>query len=211
MLNKLQRKQMADKDFSEETALNDPFRQFEIWYKDHLSESNHIPESVYLGTASADGRVSVRTVLLKEFDERGFIFYTNYTSRKGFQLASNNYAALLFYWPEKDRQVRIEGKAEKLAASLSERYFSTRPRESQLSAWASEQSMEIPDREYLEKKFSHYKEAFSGLPVPKPDQWGGYRIVPEWFEFWQDREHRLHDRIVYIKEKDNWRITRLAP
>lgn len=197
--------------FSENSVSKNPVTQFDSWYREHLSYGYDIPESVYLGTASAAGRVSVRTVLLKDYGETGFTFFTNYRSRKALQLDSNNNAALLFYWPEKGRQVRIEGFAEKIPDLISDKYFNSRPRDSQLAAWASEQSMEIPGREYLEEKFSHFKNSFSGFPVPRPGHWGGYKIIPEWFEFWEDRPNRLHDRLVYIKKEDSWEIRRLAP
>ena len=198
-------------DFSEKSVSLNPVTQFDIWYREHLSFGNDIPESVSLGTVSADGKVSVRTVLLKDYGESGFTFFTNYRSKKARQLASNSSAALLFYWPEKGRQVRIEGIAEQVSIVISDTYFSSRPRSSQLSAWASEQSTEIPGRQYLEERLRHYEKSFSGIPVPRPEHWGGYRIIPEWFEFWEDRSDRLHDRIVYIKEGDSWKIRRLAP
>lgn len=196
---------------SEKSVLKNPFFQFDKWYKEHLAEEPGIPESVYLGTASSDGKVSVRTVLLKGYGEQGFTFFTNYRSRKGLQLDSNNNAALLFYWPEKNRQVRIEGFAGKLSPELSDAYFATRPRDSQLAAWASDQSDEIPARDLLEQRFNHFREVYSGSPVPRPEHWGGYRIAPYWFEFWEDRENRLHDRITYTRKGDEWIIARLAP
>ena len=196
---------------SEKSVGLNPFVQFDIWYKEHLSSGIAIPESVSLGTASADGKVSVRSVLLRDYGEDGFTFFTNYNSKKGVQLLSNNKAALLFYWPESGRQVRIEGIAEKISQEDSESYFKTRPRESQLSAWASEQSSVIPDRFHLERKYEFYKDKFSGRPVDKPYHWGGFRIAPIWFEFWQEREHRLHDRISYTRSSEGWKIERLAP
>lgn len=201
----------ATNTFSEETIDKDPFAQFRKWYDEHLSSGTAIPESVSLGTSDKDGRVSVRTVLLKDFNERGFFFFTNYKSKKGSQLLSNPYAALLFYWQESGRQVRIEGKAEKISEDESLEYFKTRPRESQLSAWASEQSTVIPGREYLEKRFLTFNSMFSEKQVEKPVYWGGFLLVPDWFEFWQDREYRLHDRIIYTKIHDQWAISRLAP
>ncbi|MGE5421469.1 MAG: pyridoxamine 5'-phosphate oxidase [Chloroflexota bacterium] len=196
---------------SEKTVSQNPFLQFDKWYREHLAANVEIPESVFLGTASADGKVSVRTVLLKDHGETGFTFYTNYNSKKGVQIGKNNKVALLFYWPESKRQVRIEGSAEKVAPAISDAYFATRPRDSQLGAWASDQSSGIPDRDCLEEKFTHYKSVYSGFPIPRPDHWGGYRIIPEWFEFWEDRENRLHDRITYTRKGDYWIIARLAP
>lgn len=197
--------------FSEKTADPNPFVQFKNWYGEHLSSGITIPESVTLGTASLDGYVSVRTVLLKDYNETGFVFFTNYKSRKGLQLLSNPRAALLFYWPESFRQVRIEGTTEKISDKDSVSYFKTRPKESQLSAWASEQSSVIPDRQHLEKRYNSYKNIFSEKSVEKPGHWGGFRLMPEWFEFWQEGEFRLHDRLTYSKRKDLWVIERLAP
>jgi pyridoxamine 5'-phosphate oxidase len=196
---------------SVENVSDSPFSQFNMWYREHLSEDTSIPEAVYLATASTDGRVSVRTVLLKDYGEKGFTFYTNYLSRKGIQLASNNHAALLFHWPEADRQVRIEGRVAKVPGDISDEYFSSRPRESQLAAWASAQSSVIPGRHYLEENYEDYRKLYSGTPVPRPGHWGGYIVIPDWFEFWQDRKNRLHDRIVYAREGERWKIQRLAP
>lgn len=201
----------SDPEFSEKTVSPNPFAQFDAWYREHLDSVTYIPDAVYLGTVSADCRVSLRTVLLKEYNESGFVFYTNYESKKGKQLTGNGSAALLFYWPEKNRQVRVEGKSEKISSVLSERYFSTRPRDSQLAAWASNQSTAIPGRDYLVEKFEEYRHRFEGGPVPRPEKWGGFNIIPEWFEFWQDQPNRLHDRITYTMENDKWVMERLAP
>lgn len=200
-----------NKNFSEKTVDPNPFVQFKIWYNEHLTFGTAIPDSVSLGTATTDGRVSVRSVLLKDFDDTGFVFFTNYRSRKGFQLSSNPEAALLFYWQESGRQIRIEGVTKKVSEEISESYFKTRPRESQFAAWASEQSSVIPDRQHLEKRYNYYKNLFSEKPVDRPAQWGGFRLIPRWFEFWQNGEFRLHDRITYRKSKDLWIIERLAP
>jgi pyridoxamine 5'-phosphate oxidase len=199
------------KEFSEKTVDPNPFVQFKTWYGEHLISGISIPEAVTLATASADGKASVRTVLLKNYNKDGFVFFTNYMSRKGFQLLSNPRAALLFYWPESARQIRIEGTAEKVPDRDSESYFRTRPRESQFSAWASEQSSVIPDRQFLESRFDFYKNKYSDKPVDKPQFWGGFRLIPEWFEFWQERDFRLHDRLTYTKRKNLWVIERLAP
>ncbi len=201
----------SNKDFSETTVDPDPFTQFKTWYDQHLAYGIAIPDSVALGTSTADGHVAVRTVLLKYYDETGFVFYTNYKSRKGRQLLSNPKAALLFYWPESGRQVRIEGVTEKISDIDSESYFKTRPRESQLSAWASEQSSVIPGRQHLENRYHSYENMFSDKSVAKPQYWGGFRLNPEWFEFWQEGKFRLHDRITYSKRKGTWVIERLAP
>jgi len=199
------------KDFSEKTVDPNPFVQFKIWYSEHLTSGITIPNSVSLGTASEDGYVSVRIVLLKNYDDTGFVFFTNYRSKKGFQLSSNPRAALLFYWPESGRQIRIEGVTEKVSEEDSESYFKTRPRENQLTAWASKQSSVIPNRQHLANLYNSCKNKFSGKPINKPLHWGGFRLTPEWFEFWQNEEFRLHDRITYTKRKHLWVIERLAP
>ena len=202
---------MFNRVLSEKTVDPDPFLQFSIWYNEHLESGIAIPDSVSLGTASTAGRVSVRTVLLKGYDENGFVFFTNYLSKKGSQLSENPFAALLFYWAESGRQIRVEGKTEKLTENESSSYFSTRPRDSQISAWASEQSSVIPDRLYLEKRQEFYKSRFENKSVQKPPQWGGFRLIPDVIEFWSDGEFRLHDRIVYTRINDAWTLTRLAP
>jgi pyridoxamine 5'-phosphate oxidase len=199
------------KDFSEKTVDPNPFIQFRAWYNEHLNSGIDIPESVTLATSSADGKVSARTVLLKDYNDKGFSFFTNYKSNKGLQLSSNPGAALLFYWPESVKQVRVEGITERVSEEESESYFKTRPRESQLSTWASLQSSLIPDRQYLDDRYNYFKTKYSGIPVERPPYWGGFRLVPVWFEFWQEGEFRLHDRITYIKGKDKWLIERLAP
>ncbi len=199
------------KDLSEKTIAADPFVQFDVWYREHSATGIAIPESVSLATASAGGRVSVRTVLLKGFNKNGFLFFTNYDSKKALQLVTNKNAALLFYWPESGRQVRIEGIAEKVPEEESVAYHKTRPRESQLSAWASHQSSVIPGRGYLEDQYNVYKNRFYRKHVEKPDYWGGFRIIPNWFEFWQSRKYRLHDRITFTLKNGLWVIERLAP
>jgi pyridoxamine 5'-phosphate oxidase len=196
---------------SEKTVEISPFNQFDIWYKERLSTGIEIPDSLSLGTGFADGRISVRTVLLKEYNKNGFVFFTNYNSKKGAQLSSNPKAAMLFHWAESGRQVRIEGSISKLTAEESDTYFSTRPRESQLGAWTSNQSTVIPDRSYLEEKYDFYTKAFNNKSVDKPKYWGGFRLIPDWFEFWQSGEFRLHDRISYTKNSAYWIIERLAP
>jgi len=202
---------MKNNDLSEKSADRDPFVQFNRWYNEHLEAGIAIPETVSLGTASASGRVSLRTVLLKGCDRKGFVFFTNYNSKKGVQLSENHSAALLFYWPESGRQVRIEGITEKVPHNESAAYFSSRPRESQISAWASEQSTIIPDRNFLEKRYDFYKTKFESREIGKPPHWGGFRIIPDFFEFWRDGEFRLHDRIIYTRMKNVWVMNRLAP
>ncbi len=202
---------ITDKPFSEKTIDPDPFIQFKKWYDERLSFNIDIPNCVSLATATKDGKASLRTVLLKDYNKQGFVFFTNYKSRKGKQLLLNPWAALLFYWPEAARQIRIEGTTELLSSEDSVSYFKTRPRESQLSTWASEQSSVIPDREYLENRFLFFKNIYSEKTVTKPDQWGGFRLIPDWFEFWQEGNFRLHDRLTYVKRNKLWVIERLAP
>jgi pyridoxamine 5'-phosphate oxidase len=197
--------------FSEDSVNQNPFLQFDVWYKEHLSSGIAIPNAVSLGTSTADGKVSLRTVLLKEYGENGFVFFTNYNSKKGLQLTENQSVALLFYWHESGRQVRIEGVAEKISPEESDLYFSTRPRESQISAWASKQSSVVPGRHHLEEQHEYYKKIFLNSSVDRPPHWGGYRITPSWFEFWQNDERRLHDRITFSKSSNIWIIGRLAP
>jgi pyridoxamine 5'-phosphate oxidase len=199
------------KNLSENSAEKDPFSQFDLWYKERKLLVKTYPDSFSLGTASADGTVSVRTVLLKEYDSRGFVFFTNYESKKGGQLSSNPKASMLFYWPESGRQIRIEGRAEKTTEEESVKYFLSRPRESRIGAWASRQSTVIPGRAQLDEKVQFYTMKFKGKTIPKPPHWGGFRIIPEMFEFWQEGRFRLHDRLVYTPGKKRWTIKRLAP
>lgn len=187
-----------------------PFNQFKKWYNELLQSSVSEPSAMTLATSSKEGIPSARTVLLKGFDEKGFLFFTNYESNKGKNLIENPFAELLFYWMYLQRQVRISGKVEKTSREVSEIYFNSRPLKSRIGAWASKQSNEIPNREFLEKQFDEFIEKFKD-DVPLPPNWGGFRLIPERFEFWQGRESRLHDRICYKKEKDIWEIVRLAP
>ncbi|MEJ5262223.1 MAG: pyridoxamine 5'-phosphate oxidase [Ignavibacterium sp.] len=193
-----------------ESKINpNPFKQFENWFEEVLKSNIYEPNAMILATA-LDNKPSARVVLLKGFDETGFKFYTNYLSRKGKQISSNPNAALLFYWMELERQVRIEGKIQKLSREESLEYFNSRPLESRLGALASNQSEVIPDREYLEKKFNQMKDLYGENP-PMPENWGGYKLIPDLFEFWQGRPNRLHDRIVYERHESNWKIYRLSP
>jgi pyridoxamine 5'-phosphate oxidase len=190
-----------------------PIRQFHTWYDEVRASgvSEQDATSMILATATKDGRPSARVVLLKSFDDRGFVFYTNYQSRKGQELAENPRASLLFYWSQLWRQVRIEGDLEKVSALDSEEYFQSRPLGSKLGAWASNQSEVVANRETLEAHFTELQKRF-GEEVPRPDHWGGYRVRPESIEFWQGRDNRLHDRLRYrLKEDGSWLIERLAP
>ncbi len=191
----------------------DPLRQFRAWFAEAEAEAAGIgaPESVALATATADGRPSLRMVLLKCADEDGFVFYTNLGSRKATELAANPHAALLAYWQPLGRQVRIEGSVEPSSRDAAAAYFATRSVESRLAAWASPQSRPLADRTELEQKVEEARSRFPGDEVPLPDHWGGFRLVPESYEFWQRGADRLHDRVRYLREGAAWRRERLAP
>ncbi len=195
---------------SEKNVSLNPFDQFHYWYSEHIGCDPEDSGVMTLATSVREGVVSARIVLLKEYNENGFIFYTNYESRKGIQLQQNPHAALLFYWPELSRQVRIEGTVEKVPSDISDRYFKTRPRGSRISAIASNQSRIIPDKDYLLGKVAFIRKNIKGKNPVRPDYWGGYRLIPSWFEFWLEGKNRLHDRISYTLVKDKWIINRLA-
>jgi pyridoxamine 5'-phosphate oxidase len=189
----------------------DPFVQFGRWFKEAQGAQVPEPNAMSLCTVDEHGRPSARIVLLKEVDARGFVFYTNQASRKGRDLAARPQAAILFFWAELERQVRIEGSVEVVDAATADAYFRTRPRASRIGAWASPQSATLPDRAALEQRFADADRRFPGDDVPRPPRWGGYRVVPAAFEFWQGRPSRLHDRIAYGQEDSGWRTRRLAP
>jgi pyridoxamine 5'-phosphate oxidase len=197
---------------SEDAVAADPFDTFAAWYQVAQDADLYEPNGMTLSTVSAEGRPSSRIVLLRQVDARGFCFFTNYASRKGQELAANPWAALLFWWGALERQVRIEGQVERMSDAESDAYYHSRPKESRLGAWASAQSEVIPDRQTLESQLAALKAVYAGHEPPRPPYWGGYRLVPTTFEFWQGGPHRLHDRLRYQRQEDGiWRIERLAP
>jgi pyridoxamine 5'-phosphate oxidase len=196
---------------TEAEADPDPIRQFRTWFEEALDGGFHEPTAMTLATCTRAGVPSARIVLLKGFDERGFSFFTNYESRKGQELAENPRAALVFYWGELERQVRIEGTVERLLEAESDAYHATRPRGSQLGAWTSWQSEVIAGREVLDERLRELEARFADGPVPRPPHWGGYRLVPQVIEFWQGRPNRLHDRLRYRRDKGVWVRERLSP
>jgi pyridoxamine 5'-phosphate oxidase len=205
------RREYVGQPLSEEHADPDPHRQFVVWFT-QAREVEPDPTVMALATATRDGHPSVRTVLLKAFDDRGFVFYTNYESRKAREMAETGRASLLFYWPLLHRQVRIDGTSQKVSDAESDTYFATRPLDSCLSVYASRQSESIENREVLDSLFERARRTYGTGPVPRPPWWGGYRIVPDEFEFWQGRESRLHDRLRYLRQTDgSWQRDRLAP
>jgi len=207
------RKTYAQRTLSEADVLPDAVNQFRVWLNEALAAQLDEPTALTLSTVSATGQPSSRVVLLKGLpDETGFLFYSNYDSRKGQELAARPQAAINFFWPGLERQVRVEGRIEKAPETLSTEYFQSRPRSSQLGAWASPQSQVIANREELEAREAHVAEEFGAQdPLPRPDNWGGYILKPHRLEFWQGRPSRLHDRIVYELEGQDWKRSRLAP
>ena len=188
-----------------------PLKQFQRWFEQAIAAELPEPNAMTLATATSNGIPSARIVLLKGLDERGFAFYTNYESRKGQELAANPQAALVFLWTLLERQVRVEGRVEKVAAAETDAYFQSRPLASRLGAWASNQSRVIPDRDVLEQRFAELKATYANETVPRPPHWGGYRVLPHQIEFWQGRTSRLHDRLRYRLDHGNWLLERLAP
>lgn len=196
----------------EKTVEQNPIKQFQIWFDDAVAAGLPLPEAMNLATATPEGRPSSRMVLLKQVDDDGFVFFTNYHSAKAAQLESNPYAALVFYWAQLERQVRVEGKVERTSAQESAAYFQTRPRESQIGAWASPQSNVIADREVLEARARELEEYYRDREIECPGHWGGYRLRPDRIEFWKGRIGRMHDRLLYERLMDgSWTIKRLAP
>ena len=205
------RKEYSESRMEERFLELDPFDQFAIWFEDTIKAGIEEPTAMFLATSGENGIPSGRIVLLKSFDRKGFVFYTNYLSRKGKEIRENQWVSLTFFWKEVERQVRITGKAIKVSRNESDEYFYSRPFESRISACISSQSNVIPDRNFLENLRNKYLEDLKEKEVKRPKNWGGYRVVPIRFEFWQGRELRLHDRIQYRKTKLRWIMERLAP
>jgi pyridoxamine 5'-phosphate oxidase len=206
------RRSYALESLDESEVSKHPFAQFKYWFGEAVSAQVTEPNAMTLATSTLEGRPSARIVLLKGFDEKGFVFFTNYESRKGAEMTENPLAALLFCWLDLERQIRIEGRIEKISREESEQYFVSRPKSSQIGAWTSPQSTVIDNRNVLEIRQKALEEQYSQAEVlPLPPNWGGYILVPDYFEFWQGRESRLHDRIRYQLEDGSWRLARLAP
>ncbi len=196
----------------ERSVARDPFAQFGAWFGEALEAEGIIePNAMTLATVSPDGRPTARIVLLRGYDERGFVFFTNYASRKGRELDASGNAGLLFYWAPLERQIRIDGTVARVDVAESDEYFALRPRGHRLSSWASPQSDVVPNRAFLEERMRSEEERFRDGDVPRPPLWGGYRVAPRAFEFWQGRPDRVHDRIAYTRTDEGWRIERLAP
>ena len=205
------RKEYTRAGLTEADAHPDPIEQFRRWFEEALAANLHEPNAMTLATSTPDGRPSARVVLLKGFDERGFVFYTNYEGRKAQELDENPYCALVFYWGDLERQVRVEGRAGRVPKEESDAYYEGRPRGSRLGAWASVQSHPIRDREALEARLWELEAEYEGCEIPRPPFWGGYRVEPEEVEFWQGRENRLHDRLLYRRSHEGWDVVRLQP
>ncbi|WP_224086826.1 pyridoxamine 5'-phosphate oxidase [Nostoc sp. MS1] len=196
---------------SETEVEPNPFIQFKKWFEQALAAQLPEPNAMTIATTTPDGKPSARMVLLKDFDERGFVFFTNYNSRKGQELAENPQAALVFWWAELERQVRILGRVEKVSESESDYYFESRPAKSRLGAWASNQSEIIASREILEQRMQELQDKYQNQEIPRPQHWGGLRVIPTEIEFWQGRSSRLHDRLLYTHVDGSWEIQRLSP
>ncbi len=205
------RNDYRQKPFGKKDVNADPFKQFSEWMDRAINSGIKEPTAMALATVGKNMQPSSRMVLLKEIKDGGFIFYTNYESKKGYQISENHYGSLLFYWPELERQIRIEGRIEKTSDEISEEYYLTRSAKRRIGAWASPQSQEIPNRKFLEDKQLEYEKKFVGNPPTRPQNWGGYMLTPYIFEFWQGRPNRLHDRIEYYFDDTDWKIRRLAP
>ncbi|NUM74734.1 pyridoxamine 5'-phosphate oxidase [candidate division KSB1 bacterium] len=201
----------AQRQLHENEAAAVPFHQFQKWFDEALAAEPNHANAMTLATCTREGEPSARVVLLKSWDQRGFVFYTNYNSRKASELLENPRASLVFWWQGLERQVRIEGRVEKTAEEEADDYFQTRPRESQIGAWASAQSEVIPDRSTLEQRFQEIAHAYENQPIPRPRHWGGFRLAPDSIEFWQGRPNRMHDRLRYRRLASAWVVERLSP
>jgi pyridoxamine 5'-phosphate oxidase len=205
------RKNYTQAGLLETDVVANPIEQFSLWFEQAVNANLLEPNAMTVASVTSEGKPSARIVLLKQFDERGFVFYTNYNSQKGLELQTHPYAALVFLWADLERQIRIEGKTELVTESEATEYFHSRPASSQLGAWASEQSSIIPDRSVLETKLQALEAEYQDREIPKPPHWGGVRVIPQEIEFWQGRPSRLHDRLRYQLVAGKWQIDRLAP
>jgi pyridoxamine 5'-phosphate oxidase len=206
------RREYTQRGLREEDLASDPFTQFGLWFDEVARADVREPNAMTLATATPEGRPSARMVLLKGVDTRGFSFFTNYESRKGGELSANPYAALVFFWVQLERQVRVEGRVERLPDEESDLYFASRPEGSQLGAWASQQSAVLPGRGPLEARYEELRAQHAGHEISRPPFWGGFRVAPETVEFWQGRANRLHDRLRYRRQTDgSWLVERLSP
>ncbi len=205
------RNEYRQKPFGKKIAERDPFKQFSDWMDIAMDSGIKEPTAMVLATVGKNMQPSNRMVLLKEIRNNTFIFYTNYDSKKGQQIDENHFGSLLFFWSELEKQIRIEGRIEKTPKEISEEYYLTRSAKRRIGAWASPQSKEIPNRKFLEDKQAEFEKKFEGKPIQKPYNWGGYMLIPYTIEFWQGRPNRLHDRIEYYLDDNEWKIRRLAP
>jgi len=209
-INKL-RLEYSKEILDEKMVNSNPIVQFDLWMKEALNADIPEPHAMNVSTVSKEGKPSSRIVLLRNFSENGFVFYTNYNSKKGSDISENNCAAINFFWPQLERQIRIEGKLQKVDSKISDEYFASRPHDSQLGAWASNQSTILKNRQELEENFAALEKKFAGAKVPRPEHWGGYCLVPSSIEFWQGRPSRIHDRIKFTSVNNEWKIERLSP
>lgn len=205
------RRDFSGKPLTEDSVHENPIEQYAVWFEEAVNAEILDPYAMSLATVTADGQPSTRIVYMRGIQVEGFVFYTNYNSQKGRDLEVNNKVALNFFWGELERQIRVEGLVEKVSDLDSDAYFNKRPRESQVGAWASSQSEEINDRKQLEEQVIFYTEKFKGVDIPRPKHWGGYVVKPTKIEFWQGRASRLHDRIIYTKNGNGWKQSRLSP
>ncbi|MBV6485039.1 MAG: Pyridoxine/pyridoxamine 5'-phosphate oxidase [Flavobacteriales bacterium] len=205
------RRDFADKPLEEQSVNDNPFLQFSVWFEEAVNAQLLDPYAMLISTVDEIGLPHSRVVYLRSISDEGMVFYTNYNSQKGKNISASNKIAITFFWVELERQIRIEGTVKKVSEELSDKYFAARPRESQLGAWASNQSETIKNRAELEENLKHFTEKFKGVDVPRPPHWGGYIVEPTKFEFWQGRPSRLHDRLIYTKNNSDWVISRIAP